>query len=447
MFKKVLIANRGEIAVRVIRACREMGIRTVAVFSKADADSLHVRYADEAFCIGPADSASSYRNIANILSAAEITDAEAIHPGYGFLAEDANFAEVCASVGIRFIGPTPENIRVMGDKAKAREAAHRAGVPVLPGSPGPLRDEKEALKLAQKIGFPVILKAAAGGGGRGMRVIHTEASLGNAFHQAQSEALASFGSGEIYIEKYVVDPRHIEIQVLADERGAVVHLGERECSIQRRHQKILEEAPSAVLTEKIRKRMGEAAIDLVKSARYRNAGTVEFLVDKDLKFHFIEMNTRVQVEHPVTEAITGIDVVKEQIRLSAGDSLDMKQRDVQFVGHAIECRINAEDPDTFVPSPGRVVRFDLPGGPGVRVDTAVYAGYTIPPHYDSLVAKVIVHGKTRDEAIARMSRALDESRIEGIKTNIPLQRKIMADPDFRRGKYTTHFLERYAPEP
>jgi acetyl-CoA carboxylase biotin carboxylase subunit len=447
VFKKVLIANRGEIAVRIIRACRELGIKTVAVFSKADADSLHVRYADEAFCIGPADSASSYRNIANILSAAEITDAEAIHPGYGFLAEDANFAEVCSSVGIRFIGPTPENIRLMGDKARAREAAHRAGVPVLPGSPGPLRDEKEALKLAQKIGFPVILKAAAGGGGRGMRVIHTEASLGNAFHQAQSEAMASFGSGEIYIEKYVVDPRHIEIQVLADERGAAVHLGERECSIQRRHQKILEEAPSAVLTEKIRKRMGEAAIDLVKAARYRNAGTVEFLIDKDLKFYFIEMNTRVQVEHPVTEAITGIDIVKEQIRLAAGDSLDMKQRDILFVGHAIECRINAEDPDTFLPSPGRVTRFDLPGGPGVRVDTAVYAGYTIPPQYDSLVAKVIVHGKTRDEAIARMARALDESRIEEIKTNIPLQRKIMADPDFKRGKYTTHFLERYAPEP
>ncbi len=440
MFKKILIANRGEIALRIIRACKEMGIKTVTVHSTVDAESLHVRFADESICIGPADSAGSYRNIPAILSAAEITDSEAIHPGYGFLAENANFAEMCETAGIKFIGPTPENIRLMGDKAKAKETMAKAGIPVIPGSKGTVGSEDEILTLAGKIGYPVIIKASAGGGGRGMRVVHSAGSLINSFLMAQAEAMSSFGNPEVYIEKFVIEPRHVEVQILADEKGNIIHLGERDCSVQRRHQKLIEESPSPALTPKMRKKMGEAAIAAAKSVKYRNAGTVEFIVSGE-KFFFMEMNTRIQVEHPVTEMVTGIDLVKEQIKAAAGLTLKYRQDDIKINGHSFECRINAEDPQKFTPCPGRITTYNAPGGPGVRVDTAVYSNYSVPPNYDSMIAKLIVHGKDREEAMARMSRALEEFIIEGIKTTIPLHRRIFMDPVFRSGRYSTAFLE------
>ena len=443
MFKKILIANRGEIALRVIRACKEMGIKTVAVHSTADANSLHVRFADESVCIGPPKSADSYLHVPSIISAAEITDAEAIHPGYGFLAENSSFAEVCNSTGIRFIGPSPESIKLMGDKAKAREMAIKAGVPVLPGSNGVVTEESSAIEIARELGFPVIVKAAAGGGGKGMRVVMAEADFANAFVMAQAEALASFSNADVYIEKYILQPRHIEIQIMADEKGNTVYLGERECSIQRRHQKLIEEAPSVIVDEGLRKRMGEMAVAIAKSVRYRNAGTIEFLMDEDRKFYFMEMNTRIQVEHPVTEMVTGIDLVKEQIRVAAGEPLSFSQDSVRVNGHSIECRINAEDPEKFTPSPGTITAFNPPGGPGVRVETAAYTQYVIPPYYDSMIAKLIVHAPTRDEAIMRMERALDEFIIEGVKTTIPMHKKILEDADFRKGDISTKFMERY----
>jgi len=443
VFKKILIANRGEIALRVIRACKEMGIKTVAVHSTADANSLHVRFADESVCIGPPKSADSYLHVPSIISAAEITDAEAIHPGYGFLAENSSFAEVCNSTGIRFIGPSPESIKLMGDKAKAREMAIKAGVPVLPGSNGVVTEESSAIEIARELGFPVIVKAAAGGGGKGMRVVMAEADFANAFVMAQAEALASFSNADVYIEKYILQPRHIEIQIMADEKGNTVYLGERECSIQRRHQKLIEEAPSVIVDEGLRKRMGEMSVAIAKSVRYRNAGTIEFLMDEDRKFYFMEMNTRIQVEHPVTEMVTGIDLVKEQIRVAAGEPLSFSQDSVRVNGHSIECRINAEDPEKFTPSPGTITAFNPPGGPGVRVETAAYTQYVIPPYYDSMIAKLIVHAPTRDEAIMRMERALDEFIIEGVKTTIPMHKKILEDADFRKGDISTKFMERY----
>lgn len=442
MFKKILIANRGEIALRIIRACKELGIKTVSVHSTVDADSLHVRFADESVCIGPADSTHSYRNIPAILSAAEITDSEAIHPGYGFLAENANFAEMCETAGIKFIGPSPENMKLMGDKAKAKETMVKAGVPVIPGSKGIITSEDEILGLAQKIGYPVIIKASAGGGGRGMRVVHSAGSLINSFLMAQAEAMSSFGSAEVYLEKFITEPRHVEMQILADERGNVIHLGERDCSVQRRHQKLIEEAPSPAITPRMRKKMGEVAIAAAKYVKYKNAGTIEFIVSGD-NFFFMEMNTRIQVEHPVTEMVTGIDLIKEQIKIAAGLPLKFKQDDIHINGHSFECRINAEDPQKFTPCPGLITSYNAPGGPGVRVDTAVYANYRVPPNYDSMVAKLIVHGKDRDEAIARMSRALDEYIVEGIKTTIPLHRKIFMDPTFRSGIYNTSYLENF----
>ncbi|MGC2424446.1 MAG: acetyl-CoA carboxylase biotin carboxylase subunit [Nitrospirota bacterium] len=442
MFKKILIANRGEIALRIIRACKELGIKTVSVHSTIDAESLHVRFADESICIGPADAAASYRNIPAILSAAEITDSEAIHPGYGFLAESANFAEMCETAGIKFIGPTPENIRLMGDKAKAKETMVKAGVPVIPGSKGTVGSEDEILTLATKIGYPVIIKASAGGGGRGMRVVHSAGSLINSFLTAQAEAMSSFGNPEVYIEKFITEPRHVEVQILADEKGNIIHLGERDCSVQRRHQKLIEESPSPAITPKMRKKMGEVAIAAAKAVKYRNAGTVEFIVSGD-KFFFMEMNTRIQVEHPVTEMVTGIDLIKEQIKAAAGLTLKYKQDDIKIDGHSFECRINAEDPQKFTPCPGTITTYNAPGGPGVRVDTAVYSNYTVPPNYDSMIAKLIVHGIDREEAMARMSRALEEFIIEGIKTTIPLHRRVFLDPVFRSGIYSTSFLEKF----
>jgi acetyl-CoA carboxylase biotin carboxylase subunit len=420
-----------------------MGIRTVAVHSTADADSLHVRFADESVCIGPPRSADSYLNVPAIISAAEITDAEAIHPGYGFLAENASFAEICGSTGIRFIGPSPESIKLMGDKARARETAKKAGVPVLPGSNGVVTEESSALEIARELGFPVIVKAAAGGGGKGMRVVMEEPDFANAFVMAQAEALASFSNADVYIEKYILEPRHIEIQLIADEKGNAVYLGERECSIQRRHQKLIEEAPSVIVDEGLRKQMGEMAVAVAKSARYRNAGTIEFLMDENKQYYFMEMNTRIQVEHPVTEMVTGIDLVKEQIRVAAGLPLSFTQDQIRIQGHSIECRINAECPDKFTPCPGTVTAFNPPGGPGVRVDTAAYTRYVIPPYYDSLIAKLIVHAATREDAIVRMRRALDEFIIEGVKTTIPVHKKILDDPDFQRGDISTKFMERY----
>ncbi len=443
MFKKILIANRGEIALRIIRACKEMGIKTVAVHSTADAHSLHVRFADQSVCIGPPKSADSYLHVPSIISAAEITDSEAIHPGYGFLAENASFAEVCNSAGIKFIGPSPDSIKMMGDKAKARETAQKAGVPILPGSPGVITEEADALVLARDLGFPVIIKAVAGGGGKGMRVVLDEPDFASAFVMAQSEALAAFGNADVYVEKYITRPRHIEVQIMADEKGNVVSLGERECSIQRRHQKLIEEAPSAIVDEQLRKQMGDMAIALARSVKYRNAGTIEFLMDEDRKFYFMEMNTRIQVEHPVTELVTDVDLVKEQIRVAAGLPLSFTQDEVRVKGHSIECRVNAEDPETFTPSPGTITAFNPPGGPGVRVDTAAYTQYVIPPFYDSMIAKLIVYAKTRDEAIMRMQRALDEFIIEGVKTTIPLHKKILAEDDFRKGNISTKFMERY----
>ncbi len=440
-FKKVLIANRGEIAVRIIRTCRELGIKTTAVYSDVEKDALHVRLADEAVCIGPAHSSQSYLNIPAIISAAEITDAEAVHPGYGFLAENPHFAEACMTSGITFIGPSSENIRLGGDKAKARQIMKRRGVPVVPGSDGPLQDEEAALKIIKKIGVPSILKASAGGGGKGMRIIHDEKNLEQAYHMAQREALTAFGNGELYIEKYIPEMRHIEVQILADNTGSVIHLGERDCSIQRRHQKLIEESPYVFSNRQFRKKIGELAIKVVRAMKYKNAGTVEFIVDNG-NIYFMEINTRIQVEHPVTEMITGIDIVKEQIKLAAGEPLSYKQHDVKFSGHSIECRINTEDPENFTPCPGKITSFILPGGPGVRVDTAAYSGWVVPAYYDSLIAKVITHGKDREEAIARMKRALNEFIVEGIKTTLPFHMKILDDPDFLKGNFNTGFLEK-----
>ncbi len=446
MFKKILIANRGEIALRVICACRELGIKTVAVYSEADENSLHVRFADEDVCIGPARSADSYLSVPAVLSAAEITGADAIHPGYGFLAESAYLAEVCEACHIKFIGPAPNVIRLLGDKARARRAMKKAGVPILPGSEGPVEGEEQAQKVARDLGYPVIIKAVAGGGGRGMRIIRAPQELGKALKTATREAEAAFGVGDVYIEKYVENPRHIEFQILGDHHGAVVHLGERECSIQRRHQKLLEEGPSVAVTEKMRRKLGSTVVDAARAVQYTNAGTFEFLLDDKGNFFFLEVNTRVQVEHPVTEFITGVDIVKEQIRIAAGERLSFKQGDVTFNGHAIECRVNAEDPDTFAPSPGVIHAFSVPGGPGVRVDTFAHSECTIPPYYDSLIAKIIVHGRDRQEAIARMRRTLEMTVIEGIKTSIPLHLKIINDPDFVAGRLHTHFMERFMPE-
>jgi acetyl-CoA carboxylase biotin carboxylase subunit len=443
MFDKILIANRGEIAVRIIRACKELGIRTLAVFSKADADSLHVQLADEAICIGEAPSKESYLKIDRIISAAEVGDVEAIHPGYGFLSENAHFAEVCEGCNIKFIGPPSAAIRAMGDKVAAREAMRKAGVPTVPGSDGPVDSEADALKIARKIGYPVIVKAAGGGGGRGMRVAHNDPSLVKGYHTARSEAERAFANSTVYIEKYVENPRHIEFQILADRKGKTVHLGERDCSLQRRHQKLLEESPSPALGNDLRKKMGKAAVKAAEAVEYVNAGTVEFLVDDDGEFYFIEMNTRIQVEHPVTEEVTGIDIVKEQIRIAAGEELEFDQKEIQFQKAAIECRINAEDPfNGFQPSPGRVEFLHVPGGHGVRVDTHVYAGYVISPHYDSMIAKLICYGRDRRTAMDRMQRALDEFMIRGVKTTIPLHKLILKDPNYRRGRYSTSFVER-----
>ena len=446
MFKKVLIANRGEIALRVICACRELGIKTVAVYSEADENSLHVRFADEDVCIGPARSSDSYLSVPAVISAAEITGADAIHPGYGFLSESPYLAEVCEACHIKFIGPAPNVIRLLGDKARARRAMKKAGVPVLPGSDGPVDSEEKAHKIAKDLGYPVIIKAVAGGGGRGMRVIRAPGELSKSFKTAQREAEAAFGVGDVYLEKYVENPRHIEFQVLGDHHGAVVHLGERECSIQRRHQKLLEEGPSVAVTEKMRRKLGSTVVDAARAVQYTNAGTFEFLLDDKGNFFFLEVNTRVQVEHPVTEFITGIDIVKEQIRIAAGERLSFKQGDVTFNGHAIECRINAEDPETFAPSPGVVHAFSVPGGPGVRIDTFLHSECTISPYYDSMIAKIIVHGRDRQEAIARMRRTLEMSVIEGIKTSIPMHLKILAEPDFVAGRLGTAFMERFVVE-
>jgi acetyl-CoA carboxylase biotin carboxylase subunit len=443
MFKKILVANRGEIALRVIMACRELGIKTVAVYSEADENSLHVRFADEDVCIGPPRSADSYLNVPAVISAAEITGADAIHPGYGFLAESAYLAEVCEACHIKFIGPDPHVIRLMGDKARARRAMKKAGVPILPGTDGPVESEEQALKFAKDVGFPVIVKATAGGGGRGMRVVRAPAELGHALKTAQREAEAAFGVGDVYLERYLEAPRHIEVQVLGDHHGTLIHLGERECSIQRRHQKLLEEAPSAALSEKQRRKLGSVVVDAAKAVQYSNAGTFEFLMDRDGKFYFMEMNTRLQVEHPVTEMVTGTDVVKEQIRIAAGERLSLRQSEVTFTGHAIECRVNAEDPDTFVPSPGVLDVFSVTGGPGVRIDSVAYTGCTISPYYDSMIAKIIVHARDRQEAIARMRRTLDMAVIEGVKTTIPLHLRILQDPDFVAGKLSTSFMERF----
>jgi acetyl-CoA carboxylase biotin carboxylase subunit len=446
MFKKILIANRGEIALRIICACRELGIRTVAVYSEADENSLHVRFADEDVCIGPARSSDSYLSVPAVLSAAEITGADAIHPGYGFLSESAYLAEVCEACHIKFIGPAPNIIRLLGDKARARRAMKKAGVPILPGSDGPIDGEEKALKVARELGYPVIIKAVAGGGGRGMRVIRAAAEMGKSLKTAQREAEAAFGVGDVYVEKYVENPRHIEVQVLGDHHGAVVHLGERECSIQRRHQKLLEEAPSVALTDRMRRKLGSMVVDAARAVQYTNAGTFEFLMDDKGNFYFLEVNTRLQVEHPVTEFLTGVDIVKEQIRIAAGERLSFKQGDVTFTGHAIECRINAEHPETFAPSPGVIRAFSVPGGPGVRVDTFAHAECTIPPYYDSMIAKIIVHGRDRQEAIARMRRTLEMTVIEGIQTSIPLHLRILSEPDFVAGRLSTSFMERFITE-
>ncbi|HEY7409335.1 MAG TPA: acetyl-CoA carboxylase biotin carboxylase subunit [Vicinamibacteria bacterium] len=443
MFKKVLIANRGEIALRVMWACRELGIRTVAVYSEADRNSLHVRFADQAVCVGPPRSVDSYLNIPAIISAAEVTGADAIHPGYGFLSESSYLAEICEACHITFIGPHPEAIRLMGDKSRAKKTMAKAGVPILPGSPGTVETEEDGLKFAREVGFPVILKASAGGGGRGMRVVRSPGEMSVAFRAAQAEAAAAFGVPDVYIEKYLDGPRHIEIQVMGDAKGNVVHLGERECSIQRRHQKVVEEAPSPAVGEKLRRRMGNAAVEAAKAVDYTNAGTIEFLLDASGSFYFMEMNTRIQVEHGVTELVTGQDLVKEQILVAAGAPLSFEQKDVTWRGHALECRINAEDPVTFAPSPGTIRHLHLPGGPGVRIDTFVHEGCEIPPYYDSMIGKLMTHGRDRAEAIARMKRCLDVMIVEGIRTNIPLHQRIMEDADFRAGRLDTRFMERF----
>lgn len=442
MFKRILIANRGEIALRVIRACRELGIETVAVYSEADSNAIYLRHADETICIGPARSAQSYLDIPRIISAAEIADVEAIHPGYGFLSENEHFAEVCESCGITFIGPKPRTIELVGNKSRAKETAKKAGVPVIPGSEGILGSEQQALEEAHRIKYPVLIKAASGGGGRGMRIAHNDVSLVNGFHSARSEAEVAFGDSSVYMEKLIERPRHVEIQVLRDSFGNFVFLGERDCSVQRRHQKIIEEAPSPVLTEDLRRKMGDAARKLCEAADYLNAGTVEFLVDKNLDFYFMEVNARVQVEHPVTEMVTGIDIVQEQIRIAAGEKLSFRQKDIKINGAAIECRINAEDPnDNFRPSPGRIRAYYAPGGAHVRLDSHAYAGYDIPPYYDSLIGKLLTWGATREEALNRMERALEEFVIDGVKTTIPLHREIMRNARFRSGDVDTSFLD------
>ncbi|MEK7315064.1 MAG: acetyl-CoA carboxylase biotin carboxylase subunit [Candidatus Eisenbacteria bacterium] len=442
MIQKILVANRGEIALRVVRAARELGIKTVAVYSEADRESLHVRLADEAVCIGPAPSSASYLYIPRIISAAEITAADAIHPGYGFLSENAHFAEICESCNIRFIGPTSEMIRTMGDKAVARKTAVAAGVPVTPGSEGVLHSPEEALETAQALGYPVIIKAAAGGGGKGMRVAWDEASLRNGVLTAQAEAEANFGSGQVYLERYVEKPRHIEFQIIGDRHGNIVHLGERECSIQRRHQKLIEESPSVALSPELRAKMGEAAVRAAGAIGYDSTGTIEFLLAPNGEFYFMEMNTRIQVEHPVTEEVTRLDLIKAQIAVAAGERLPWKQSEITFQGHAIECRINAESPDrNFRPSPGLVKYFHAPGGPGVRVDSHLYSGYTVPPYYDSMVAKIICWGRDREESIARMRRALSEIVVDGIETTAPFHRRILADEGFLKGEIHTGYLE------
>ena len=447
MFKKILIANRGEIALRVIHACRELAIKTVAVYSEADENSLHVRFADEDICIGPARSADSYLNVPAIISAAEITGADAIHPGYGFLSESAYLAEVCEACHIRFIGPDPSVIKLLGDKSRARKAMKKAGLPMLPGSDGPVETEERALKVAKDIGYPVIIKAVAGGGGRGMRIVRNADELPQLLRTATREAEAAFGNGDVYIEKYLENPRHIEFQIIGDHHGNLVHLGERECSIQRRHQKLIEESPSPVLTDKVRRRMGGLVVDAAKAVQYTNAGTFEFLMDPDGKFYYMETNTRLQVEHPVTEMVTGIDIVKEQIRIAAGERLSFKQSDVTFTGHSIECRVNAEDPVTFAPSPGLIHAWSVPGGPGVRIDTFAHSECTISPYYDSMIAKIIVHGRDRHEAIARMRRTLEMTVIEGISTSVPLHLQILNEPDFQAGRLGTGFMDRFMPKP
>ncbi len=441
MFEKILIANRGEIALRIQRACREMGIKTVVVHSEADRDAKYVRLADESVCIGPAASRDSYLNMPAIIAAAEVTDAEAIHPGYGFLSENADFADRVEKSGFVFIGPRPESIRLMGDKVSAKQAMIEAGVPVVPGSPGALpEDPAEILRLAAEVGYPVIIKAAGGGGGRGMRVVHTEAALLSSVAMTKTEAGAAFNNPEVYLEKFLENPRHIEIQVLADGGRNAVWLGERDCSMQRRHQKVIEEAPAPGIARKLIERIGERCAEACRKIQYRGAGTFEFLYEND-EFYFIEMNTRIQVEHPVTELITGIDLVQQQIRVAAGEKFTLRQRDISFKGHALECRINAEDPFTFVPSPGRVTNWHTPGGPGVRIDSHVFNGYFVPPYYDSMIAKVITYGDTREQAVARMTIALSEMVVEGIKTNIPLHRELMADSRFMAGGTSIHYLE------
>jgi acetyl-CoA carboxylase, biotin carboxylase subunit len=442
MIQKVLIANRGEIALRVIRACRELGIKTLAVYSEADVQSLHVQLADEAICIGGPKSSDSYLRADRIISAAEIADVDAIHPGYGFLSENAKFAEQCESCNIKFIGPKSKSIRIMGDKAIAKDTVRKAGVPTVPGSDGPVESETEAVKVARKIGYPVIIKAVAGGGGRGMRIAHNDVSFAKEYHVARNEAEKAFGNGAVYIERYIQSPRHIEFQILADSHGKVLHLGERDCSVQRRHQKLIEEAPSPFLNADLRKKMGKAAVRAAESAEYQNAGTIEFLVDPKGNFYFIEMNTRIQVEHPVTEEVTGIDLIKQQIRIANGEKLDLDQGDITWTKHAIECRINAEDPSrNFAPSPGTISLYYAPGGHGVRVDSHVYSGYTIPPYYDSMIGKLICYGGTRKIALQRSYRALSEYLVRGIKTTIPLHKAIMSDPTFIEGKATTAYME------
>ena len=442
MFERILIANRGEIAVRIIRACREMGVQCVAVYSEADKNSLHVKLADESICIGPSASSESYLRVPAIISAAEITDVEAIHPGYGFLSENAHFAEVCQSCNIKFIGPHADAIKNMGDKVVARSIVKKLGIPVVPGSEGSVSTKEDALKIAKKIGYPVIIKAAAGGGGRGMRIAHNDISLANAYTTARTEAEIAFKNSDVYVEKYIENPRHIEVQILADGHGNVIHLGERDCTIQRRHQKLLEESPSPLVDARIRENIGKMAVKIAKAVKYESAGTLEFLLDEQGNFYFIEMNTRVQVEHPVTEMVTGFDIVKEQLRIAAGEKISIRQKDIKMNGWAIECRINAEDPDrNFTPSPGTITMFHMPGGNGVRVDTHAYHGYTLSPYYDSMLAKLIVHGQDRQTAVQKALSALHEFIIEGVKSTVPLHKKILSDRLFTSGRYATNYIE------